>query len=99
MAKPPSITSLPRSADDDRRSRMLRYSITMGIRLVCIIACFFTPGWWLIIPAAGAIVLPYIAVVVANVSDRSGASVERPPSSQIVQYNEQPQTPEPGDAE
>jgi hypothetical protein len=49
---------------------MVKYSIAMGIRLVCIFACFFTPGWWLLIPAAGAIFLPYIAVVLANVSMR-----------------------------
>ena len=65
--KPQAITSLAPSPEEDRRARMRKYSIAMGIRLVCIFACFFTPGWWLLIPAAGAIFLPYIAVVLANV--------------------------------
>lgn len=78
MAKQQSITSLPRSPEDDRRARMLRYSITMGIRLLCIFACFLTPGYWLIIPAVGAVVLPYIAVVLANVSDSRRQAVLRP---------------------
>lgn len=76
MAKQQSITSLPRSPEDDRRARMIKYSVTMGIRLACIIACFFVPGYWVILPAIGAIVLPYVAVVLANVTnDRRAAMV------------------------
>lgn len=84
MAQPQSITSLPRSPDDDRHSRMLRYTIAMSIRFVCLIACFFTPGWWMVIPAVGAIVLPYVAVVIANVSPTSGGAVEHPEPRSIV---------------
>lgn len=87
MAKTQSITSLPRSPDDDRRSRMVKYSVTMGIRIVCIIACFFVPGWWLVIPAVGAIVLPYVAVIIANVSSARGAPVERPAEATVVRFD------------
>ncbi len=77
--RPQAITSLAPSPEDDRRARMLRYSIAMGVRLVCIFACFFTPGWWLLIPAAGAIFLPYVAVVLANVSMKANSdAVLRP---------------------
>ncbi len=77
--RPQSITTLATSPEADRRARMVKYSVAMGIRLVCIFACFFTPGWWLLIPAAGAIVLPYVAVVFANVGMREkDASVLRP---------------------
>ncbi|MCW4384418.1 DUF3099 domain-containing protein [Salinibacterium sp. SYSU T00001] len=86
MAQPQSITTLPRSPDDDRRSRMLRYTIAMSIRVVCIFACFFTPGWWLLIPAIGAVVLPYIAVIVANVSPSSGGALEKPEPRSVVVY-------------
>ncbi len=75
-----TITSLPRSPEEDRRARMIRYSITMGIRLVCVILCIFARGWWLVVFAAGAVLLPYIAVVLANVVDTRGATVERPGS-------------------
>lgn len=82
-----SITSLPRSPQDDRRSRMINYTVAMSIRTVCILLCLVVPGWWLLIPAIGAIVLPYIAVVLANASTpkpattvlRPGGLVRRPP--------------------
>jgi hypothetical protein len=78
MAKQQSITSLPRSPDDDRRGRMIKYSLTMGIRLVCVVLCVFARGWWLVVCAAGAIFLPYFAVVLANVSMSKPYSVQRP---------------------
>lgn len=58
---------------------MVKYAITMGIRLVCVLLCFVVPGWWMLIPAVGAVVLPYIAVVVANEKVVAPASrVDRP---------------------
>lgn len=78
MKQPQSITSLPASPDAERHQRMIRYGIAMGIRVLCIIACFFVQGWWLLLPVIGAVVLPYIAVVVANVGTNDGATVLRP---------------------
>jgi hypothetical protein len=58
---------------------MLKYGITMGIRVVCVVLLFFVHGWWLILPAVGAIILPYVAVVFANTVSRSRTSeVVRP---------------------
>jgi len=57
---------------------MVVYSITMGIRVVCIFLCLFVQGWWLVLPAIGAIFLPYFAVVVANATDSRSSAVERP---------------------
>jgi predicted cobalt transporter CbtA len=65
--KQPSITSLPPSPDADRRARMLKYTIAMSIRVVCLVMMLFVDGWWLFVCAAGAICLPYVAVVLANV--------------------------------
>jgi hypothetical protein len=45
---------------------MLKYTIAMTIRVVCIALCLVAPGWWLLLPAAGAVFLPYFAVVIAN---------------------------------
>ena len=78
MTKPQSITELPLSPERERRQRMARYSIAMGIRVLCIGLCLITPGWWLLIPAAGAIFLPYVAVVIANNVHRTASRVERP---------------------
>jgi hypothetical protein len=81
MRKDPvaALTELPPSPEQEQGARMRRYAITMGIRLVCVIACLFVQGWWLLIPALGAIFLPYVAVVFANAVSTTGSrSVERP---------------------
>lgn len=65
--KQQSITSLPPSPEAERRSRMIKYTIAMSIRVLCIVAMLFAQGWWLVVFAAGAIFLPYVAVVLANV--------------------------------
>ena len=87
MAKPQqiaSITALPLSPTDDRRARMLKYCIAMGVRLICIAMCFFVQGWWLAIFAVAAVVLPYFAVILANVGNEPGGRVERPGSIVLV---------------
>jgi uncharacterized protein YqgC (DUF456 family) len=71
MTTPYSVTSLQDSPESERRARMLKYSSAMGIRLVCIGACFVVSGWWLLIPALGAVFLPYVAVVAANTVTRN----------------------------
>ena len=68
-----SVTSAPVSAADDQAHRIRRYLLTMGIRIVCGALALFTEGWvrWTFV--ALAVVLPYIAVVMANaVGPRSG---------------------------
>lgn len=58
----------PRPASEDRRRRERLYLLLMGIRLVCFALFVFVPGYWKIAPAAGFIVLPWVAVTVANMS-------------------------------
>jgi predicted tellurium resistance membrane protein TerC len=99
MKKTQSITSLPRSPEADRRDRMIKYALAMGIRLVCIIACLFVSGWWLVLCIVGAVVLPYVAVVLANVGGpQTGGDVERPGSIEVYrgQQTPRPSTPEDG---
>jgi hypothetical protein len=71
MKQQQSITSLPPSPDAERRARMIKYTIAMTIRVACIFALLFAKGWWLAVFAAGAIFLPYVAVVLANVGGPS----------------------------
>ena len=71
-----SVTSAPVSAADDQGHRVRRYLLTMGIRVGCGALALFTEGWvrWTFV--ALAVVLPYIAVVMANaVGPRSGQAV------------------------
>ena len=74
-----SVTSLPQSPTEERRQRMVRYTVAMSVRMLCFILVFVVPGWWVLVCAIGAVVLPYFAVIVANVSmAQAGAIVERP---------------------
>jgi len=66
LAKRQSVTSLELSPDDERKQRMVRYSIAMSIRTLCIILGVVTQGFWMWFFFAGAIFLPYFAVVLAN---------------------------------
>ena len=71
-----SVTSAPVSAADDQGHRVRRYLLTMGIRVVCGALALFTEGWLRWTFVALAVVLPYIAVVMANaVGPRSGEAV------------------------
>ena len=79
MKNQQSITSLPQSPDEERHSRVVRYTVAMSIRILCVILAFFLPGWWQLAAVIVAIVLPYFAVVAANVVvKQSGADVLRP---------------------
>jgi cytoskeletal protein RodZ len=51
MAQRQSVTSVEISPDLERRSRFLKYTIAMVIRVICILL---------------AVVLPYFAVIIAN---------------------------------
>lgn len=66
-----SITDAAAAHSDDMRERMIKYAVAMGIRLVCLILIFVVDGWFKIIAVAGAVFLPWIAVVIANGSDKA----------------------------
>src|SRR6476620_249866 len=66
-----SITDAAAAHSEDMRQRMAKYAIAMGIRMVCIILIFVVDGWFKIIAIAGAVFLPWIAVVIANGSDKA----------------------------
>ncbi|MDD2858496.1 MAG: DUF3099 domain-containing protein [Candidatus Nanopelagicales bacterium] len=61
-----NVTAAQRALSDEQSGRTRRYLVSMAIRTACVIAAIFVPGWprWVLI--AGAVVLPYLAVVVAN---------------------------------
>lgn len=64
------ITTADTALDDDMKSRIIKYSITMGIRTACFVGAYFAFVadlhilMWICV--AGAVVLPYPAVIFAN---------------------------------
>jgi hypothetical protein len=67
---PVSITTARASRSSEIRHRQNRYLLSMGIRTACFIGAVVATGvlrWTLVL---AAFVLPYIAVVMANASER-----------------------------
>jgi hypothetical protein len=61
-----SVTSAPESRTEDQARRLRRYLLTMSIRTVCFVLVVVIDSWERWIFAAGAVFLPFIAVVAAN---------------------------------
>ena len=60
------ITSAPKRLSTDLAARQRRYLISMIIRTVCFLLTGALPSPYRWFALAGAMILPYIAVVVAN---------------------------------
>jgi hypothetical protein len=61
-----SITDVPESHTDEMHRRMVKYTLAMGIRLACLLLFFFIDSWFRWFFVAGAVFLPWIAVIIAN---------------------------------
>jgi len=84
------VTTLPLSPDEDRHRRMVRYAVMMGIRVVCIALMVIIPWPWALVPALGAVFLPYFAVLVANAVGATGRRrVERPEDRHLLLWEEE----------
>jgi hypothetical protein len=66
-----SITDAATAHSEDMHRRMMKYALAMGIRMVCLILIFVVDGWFKLVMVAGAVFLPWIAVVIANGSDKA----------------------------
>ena len=87
MAKPQSVTSLDISPEQERRSRFVKYAIAMTVRVICLLLGVVVKGWFMWVCFAGAILLPYFAVVIANTQGSSGkrsTSAEAPIAPSIA---------------
>ena len=61
------ITTAASSREEDISRRQRRYVLSMGVRTACFIAAVLVgPGWLRWVLVAGAVLLPYVAVVMAN---------------------------------
>jgi hypothetical protein len=64
------VTQARRPMSEDIRYRQSRYLIMMGIRTLCFVIALIMfvnhLHWLALIPAVGAIFIPYVAVIFAN---------------------------------
>jgi Protein of unknown function (DUF3099) len=61
-----NITNAQRALSEEQAGRTRRYLLSMGIRTACLLGAVVVSGWPRWIMVAGAVVLPYFAVVAAN---------------------------------
>ena len=88
------ITSAAGAHSADMQHRATRYLMSMGIRTVCVILVILVPGPLRWVFAAGAIVLPYIAVVAANAGgERRAEPLPPPPATARTGLTEGPSSP------
>ena len=67
-----AVTGARSSLTDDVKGRQRRYALAMTIRTICFLLCVVTPSpirWGFFV---AALVLPYIAVVIANGGRENG---------------------------
>ena len=71
------ITTAATSHHADIAARQRRYVISMTIRTVCFIAAVAVgPGWLRWVLVAAALLLPYVAVVMANPETRKNDGID-----------------------
>ncbi|MFP5345476.1 MAG: DUF3099 domain-containing protein [Actinomycetes bacterium] len=68
------VTDARRPHSDDQHSRVVKYLVSMSVRMVCLALALFVPSPWFWLCVIGAVTLPYVAVVIAN------AGVEQRPA-------------------
>ena len=85
-ARPVRITTAASSRADEISHRQRRYVISMGIRTLCFLgAVAVGSGWLRWVLFAGAVFLPYVAVVMANATDRRDDGFELLPGAGVPQ--------------
>ncbi|WP_125099178.1 DUF3099 domain-containing protein [Leucobacter chromiireducens] len=91
MAKSVSVTSAGVNPADDRAHRMRMYFIAMVLRVLCVVSLFWVRGWWILLVAAGAVLLPWFAVMVGNaVAHGDGEAPEAPEPLQLASAEDDP---------
>lgn len=68
-----SVTSARMALSADQASRNRRYLVSMAIRVTCFVLCIVTAGalrWTFFV---GALILPWVAVVIANAGRENAA--------------------------
>ena len=69
-----TVTGLGENAEDERKKRMIKYTVAMTVRVICLVLGMFVQGWLMWLCFAAAIFLPYIAVIIANDVRHEGGS-------------------------
>lgn len=96
MKRIQSATSIDQNPEQERNARMRRYTIAMTVRMICLVLGVFTQGPLMWVFFAGAIFLPYFAVVAANVQSSSKAPTLAVAPTQSIKASDFVVVEEPG---
>jgi Flp pilus assembly protein TadB len=66
----PRITDARSPRSEDIQRRQMRYLVSMLLRTACFVGAVVASGWLRWVLVAGAVFLPYVAVVLANAANR-----------------------------
>lgn len=94
MSKSYSVTSAGVNPAEDRAHRMRMYFIAMSLRVLCVVSLFWVRGWWVLLAAAGAVFLPWFAVMVGNAVAHGGESAPEAPEPLQLGSAEPPAAPD-----
>ncbi|QIM16495.1 DUF3099 domain-containing protein [Leucobacter insecticola] len=89
MAKNYSVTSAGVNPAEDRAHRMRMYFMAMSLRVLCIGSLFWVRGWWILLVGAGAVFLPWFAVMIANAVAHGGEQTPEAPDPLQLQTGTQ----------
>lgn len=73
-----SVTTAKMSASEDRHRREQQYLAMMALRMACIGVAFLVPGPLRWVALAGAVLLPWFAVLIANGRGAPATSITDP---------------------
>ena len=99
VAQQYKVTSVGVNPAKDRAYRMRMYFATMTLRVLCIVSLFWVRGPWIILVAIGAIVLPYVAVLIANAVSHVGGEAHETPTPLELTSSEASEGTVPGDVQ
>lgn len=85
MAKSYSVTSAGVNPAEDRAHRMRMYFIAMSLRVACVTSLIWVRGWWVLLAAAGAVFLPWFAVMVGNAVAHDGGQAPDAPEPLMLE--------------
>lgn len=88
MAQDYSVTSAGVNPADDRAHRERMYYIAMSLRVLCVVSLFWVRGWGVFVALAGAVILPWFAVMVGNAVAHTGGEAPAAPEPVALEGGE-----------
>ena len=73
--QPISITNAPVAQSDELPGRAKRYLLSMIIRTICFLGAVIASNPWRWFLILGAVLLPYLAVIIANAGRENGSEM------------------------